>query len=134
MTVRSWSQKWGRAQGNKFNNRKTEYNSNVYDSKMEAEAAQMLDLLVRANRLLDVQRQVRYELRGPNGGHICDHIVDFLVTGPDGQKKVFEVKGFQTDVWKLKKKLFEDTFPDIPYVVAGTKNKHWETVIAEEIL
>jgi hypothetical protein len=55
------------------------------------------------------ERQIRIPLI-VNNVKICDYIVDFFVTYADGRKEFVEVKGFWTDVAKLKVKLFRALF------------------------
>jgi hypothetical protein len=43
--------------------------------------------------------------------------VDFVVTHADGHEEWIEVKGFETPIWKLKKKLFEACYPNRKLVV-----------------
>jgi hypothetical protein len=47
-----------------------------------------------------------------NGKHIANYFCDFLVTFEDGREEWHEVKGFQTEVWRLKEKLFRAIYPD----------------------
>ena len=76
-----------------------------------------LDLLLKAGKILEVYPQVSFDLYGKNGGKICTHRVDFLVTDLDGFQYVDEFKGYQTDTWRLKLKLFKDNYPEIQYNV-----------------
>lgn len=101
----------------KYNNKKTVYKDRLYDSKGEAGLAQELDLLVKAKKFLKVDPQVTFNLYGKNGGKICTHRVDFVATLPDHTREVYEYKGFATEIWRMKLKLFVDNYPDIRYVV-----------------
>jgi hypothetical protein len=47
-----------------------------------------------------------------------------LVHHFDGRKEVHEYKGVATEVWKLKKALFENEYPDIPYIVIYHKSAY----------
>ena len=51
------------------------------------------------------------------GKRIANHYVDFLVETKGGGFEFHEVKGYATDVWKIKKKLVEALYPEIPYIV-----------------
>ena len=99
-----------------------------FDSRREADYYGQLKIEKRAKLILDFDRQVAFNLYGwrddLRGGtfarvRVCSHIVDFLVEMPDGKKVVREVKsyGTMTDVWKIKHKLFEVNYPEIPYEV-----------------
>ena len=96
----------------KFHNRKTFYKGVVYDSKKEAKRAYELEMLQRAGAICHLERQRRFELQ--QSFNLCGttiraitYIADFYYY--DNQKKqwvVEDTKGFRTDVYKLKKKLF----------------------------
>jgi len=101
----------------KFNNRKTEYNGRVYDSFGESQLAMEIDALVQQGRIVKVEPQVTFDLFGKNGGKICTHRPDFLLTFNDGHQEVWEYKGLATPSFRLKLKLFEDNHPEIPYWV-----------------
>lgn len=67
----------------------------------------------------EIQHRVEVVVKGKK---ICNHYVDFLVFYPDGRAEFHETKGYDTDVWKLKKKLTEALFPDIPYIIKRQGN------------
>lgn len=103
---------------------KTPYNGVVYASKAEATYARRLDEMVESGEVLRWVRQVNWPLR-VNGVKVCSMIPDFMVWIPDGRDgemmELHEVKGFETPVWRLKKKLFAAIHPDITYVVIPAK-------------
>lgn len=94
----------------KYNNSK--YNG--YDSKKEAKRAAELKLLEKAGVISNLQEQVVYELipaqyRIVNGKKKCieraiKYIADFQYV-ENGNTVVEDVKGFRTDVYRIKKKL-----------------------------
>jgi len=93
----------------KYNAKKTVYNGNLYDSKAEASFAAKIDLLKKAkgkDKVISVTRQVDFPVI-VDGEKICTYKLDFLVVTNDGGKHHFDVKGFATPVYKLKKKLVE---------------------------
>lgn len=99
--------------GSKYGNIKTEYNGISFMSKREASYAQDLDLSKRAKNPKD--KVVSYEVQVPylieiNGKKICKYLADFKVLYADGHTEVVDVKGFRTDIYKLKKKLVEATY------------------------
>lgn len=104
----------------KYKNKSAEYGGRKYDSIKEAAYAQELDLRKHANLISDWEPQVRISLDA-NNKHICNYIVDFRVTYPDGQIELVEVKGFATEVWRLKVKIMEATYlmehPEVEYLV-----------------
>jgi hypothetical protein len=82
------------------------YNGNLYHSKKESAYAQELDLSVKAKDIKGWDRQIKIDL-SVNGFHICNYFIDFVVYYKFNITEYVEVKGFETDVWKLKWKLFE---------------------------
>ncbi len=94
----------------KYNN--TRYNG--YDSKREAKRATELKLLEKAGIISHLQEQVVYELipsqyRIVNGKKKCveramKYIADFQYV-ENGETVVEDVKGFRTEVYKMKRKL-----------------------------
>lgn len=90
----------------KYNSRSKEYNGKRYDSIKEANYAEGLDWLLKAKEIQGWERQVKIDLK-VNGKHICNYYCDFKVIEKDGGISFREVKGFSTDVFLLKWKLFE---------------------------
>ena len=115
---------WMKKKGNKFGAKKTVVDGILFHSKREAEYYGQLKLMKRAGNIQNFERQISFPLYAMHGGlspdesrKVCDHIVDFLVINIEGKKEVHEVKGMETDVWKLKKKIFEANYPNITYKV-----------------
>lgn len=90
----------------KYHNKRQEYNGYQYMSKLEADVAYQLDMRIKAKEVKSYQRQVKIPL-DVKGHHICNYIIDFVVKCTDGTTEYTEAKGFETDVWKMKWKLFE---------------------------
>lgn len=99
------------AQGcSKYHNVRSEYNGRAFASRKEADHAAVLDALKRATSPNQKVISVEYQYRIPlnvNGTRICFYVADFYVTFADGHKEIQDTKGFQTPVYKLKKKLVE---------------------------
>lgn len=91
---------------NKYGAKKSTYNGYNYDSKFESQIAQDLDLRLKAGDIAGVEKQVKIDLRA-YGAHITNYFIDFLVTHNDGHLEYIEVKGYETDVWKMKWKMLE---------------------------
>ena len=91
---------------NKYSNKKTEHNGIYYHSKKEAGEAAELDLRKQAGDIKDWERQVKISL-DVNGYHIANYFIDFVIYHNDESKEYLEIKGFETEVWRLKWKLFE---------------------------
>lgn len=63
---------------------------------------------------------VRMEI---NGMLICKYIADFKALLPDGTYEWCDVKGLETDVFKLKHKLLKALHPEINLLIVGKKRK-----------
>lgn len=102
------------------NYKRKEYNGRIYHSKAEAGYAKHLDSLVESGEILSWQPQYRINLEH-EGIHITTMIVDFYVIMPDGSGQLHEVKGFETEYYRLKRKIFEAVWlpkhKDIEYKV-----------------
>ena len=90
----------------KFNAVRTEVNNIWFSSKKEARYYQDLLLRIKANEVVGFFRQVPLDLPG---GII--YRMDFLVFCSDGTCEGIEVKGYETQEWKLKQKLIKETYP-----------------------
>lgn len=91
---------------NKYKAVKQTFNGRSYHSKKEAAFAQELHLRKLAGEITEIIPQ--YPLRlYVNGKKICNYFMDFKVIYPDESVELIEVKGFETDVWRLKWKLTE---------------------------
>jgi len=102
---------------NKYNASTCRCNQNhTHDSRGEAAYCDDLALLKVAGEIQDYEIQVKIPLM-INGKTICNHYIDFLVTNKEGNLEYREYKGFITDTWRIKKKLTEALYPDIPYIV-----------------
>lgn len=79
-----------------------------YASKREATYAEQLAAEKQAGTVVDWLEQVPIKLPGKS-----KYIVDFLVFASDGTFKFVEVKGVETEVWRLKMRLLEETRPEL---------------------
>lgn len=95
---------------NKYRAIKTRVDNIVFDSMLEASHYEELKLLQSAGEIKDLELQTEFPLK-VNDKHICIYIADF--TYIEGDKKICsDSKGVETDVFKLKKKLFQALNPD----------------------
>ena len=102
----------------KYNNQKTMVDGIKFDSKKEAEYYCQLKLLKQAGEIKDYRLQPRYELQPAfkkNGKkyRAITYIADFAIINNDGTTEVVDIKGVETQVFKIKKKLFEYMYPDL---------------------
>lgn len=108
------------------NAKKQEYNGFRYDSGFEANYARELDLRVKAKDIKSYDKQVNLDLI-VNGYIVCQYRIDFIIHHNDGITEYIECKGYQTDVWKLKWKLFESLYsgkPDVKLTIIQQGNRY----------
>jgi len=103
---------------------------NGYDSKTECKRALELKLLERAGEIRDLREQVTFELQPAfknNQGKAVrkmDYIADF--TYYDNKLKanvVEESKGFKTEKYRLKAKIFQFKYPELFFIESGLSKK-----------
>lgn len=111
---------WYQRKGNKYGAKTCHYNGVSYHSKKEAGYAAELDLRVKAKDIKAWRRQVKVSL-DMNGFHIANYFCDFVIEHNDGSEEYVEVKGFVTEIYRLKRLVLEATFlhdnPGIKYTV-----------------
>lgn len=103
--------KFRRVSRNKYFAQRAEYQGGTYHSKRERDYAFELDLRLRAGEIKAIRRQVPIRL-DVNGSHICNYVIDFVVEYPDGVEEFIEVKGFETQEWRFKWRVFEALYKD----------------------
>lgn len=95
----------------KYGAKKTEENGITFDSKREANRYKQLKLLEQVGKIDNLELQVEfelqpaYEIEGERKLPI-KYVADFVYT-EDGKMIVEDAKGLKTDVYKLKRKMFE---------------------------
>ena len=100
---------------NKYHNTKVIYDGIKFDSKRECNYYKKLKLLERVGEITDLQRQVpfclqpSYKFKGKKVRAIM-YIADFVYVDKNKDFHVVDVKGFRTDGYKIKKKMFEYLF------------------------
>ena len=92
----------------KYHNTPTEIDGIRFDSKAEAGRYLTLKALKASGNILWFSRQPSFLL--PGG---VRYMPDFLVCGAAGLIWVEDVKGVETEAFKIKKKLWEDAFPGL---------------------
>lgn len=96
------------------------YKGIIYHSILERNHASKLDMLKAAKdpkeRVKAWSRQVCMPL-DVNGVHITNLFIDFQVIYADGRIQYEEVKGYGTESWKLKEKLFRALYPERKLVI-----------------
>lgn len=94
-------------------------------SIMEAQYCAMLELERKAGVIVGFEKEKTFPLK-VDGKLVCSHRVDFWVEVSAGVFEVHEVKGFATEIWRLKHKLFRIVYPDIVYkILTCDKRGQW---------
>lgn len=90
----------------KYHAKRTEYDGRNYDSKAEARYARMLNMRVKAGEVLFYLWQVPFHLPGGT-----KYVVDFQEFHADGTVHFIDVKGVETEAFKIKKREVEALYP-----------------------
>lgn len=90
----------------KYNNVHQTYGGYSYMSRAEADYAAELDLRVKGKDIQSWERQYKVSI-DYNGKHICNYYVDFRILHNDNSYELVEIKGMETETWRLKRKLLE---------------------------
>lgn len=98
----------------KYNNRKVTVDNIQFDSIKEADRYIELKSLQRAGKIQDLELQPKFELIpkykiGGRSVRKMEYVADFKYI-ENGKTVVEDVKGMKTEVYKIKKKLFEFIF------------------------
>lgn len=103
---------------NKYHNKKITVDGKKFDSKKEAERYQVLKMLENANIISNLSRQVSFELIPKQSGErAVKYIADFTyIETATGKIIVEDVKGYRTDVYKIKRKLFKWRYPEYEFL------------------
>ncbi|MCM3573313.1 DUF1064 domain-containing protein [Mesobacillus subterraneus] len=101
---------------NKFGNRKTVVDGITFDSRAEAKYYEQLKWLKKAKQIKDFKLQPKFLLQEAfkkNGNTIrkIEYKADFEIHNLDGSVEIIDVKGVETEAFKIKKKLFEKRYP-----------------------
>lgn len=102
----------------KYNNHQTVVDNIKFDSKKEAKRYQELKMLENASIIRSLSRQIPFELiPKQNGERAVKYIADFMyVETATGKIIIEDVKGYRTDVYKLKRKLFKWRYPQYEFL------------------
>jgi Protein of unknown function (DUF1064) len=100
----------------KYKSKAVEIDGYVFQSKIEAKYYEHLKWLLEHKEIKSFSLQPRYILLDKfrkNGKTYrkMEYIADFEVHHLDGSIEVVDVKGFETEAFKIKRKLFEHKYP-----------------------
>jgi len=94
----------------KFGNKTTEVDGIKFDSNREAKRYRELLLMMKAGLIGHLKLQVPYELNA-GGTHSVVYVADFVyIDAVTGETVVEDSKGFQTVIYKKKRKLMKKIF------------------------
>lgn len=97
----------------KYHNTKVEYNGIKFDSVREMRHYQLLEYRQKIGEIKELKLQVPYELipkykMNDKTIRKTTYVADFVYyDNKDKKTHIIDVKGFKTQTYKLKKKLFE---------------------------
>lgn len=114
----------------RYGNKKVTVDGVVFDSKMEAE---FYALLKSSPDVVCFELQPRYVLQDSFKKHgktvrKIEYVADFKVLYKDKTVEVIDVKGMVTDVFKLKKKMFDHRYRDIELILIRKVRGSWKQV------
>ena len=108
----------------KYNNKKVYFDNILFDSIKECEYYKKLKLRLYAKDIFDLKLQPRYLIHGgfiDNSGNRHKPIyykADFEYTDKYNQKIVVDVKGYKTDIYRIKNKMFLKQFKNLLFMEA----------------
>ena len=103
----------------KYHSVKAVADGRVFDSKAERDYYLLVLLpLLQSGEITAIKFQPKYELQPAftkNGKHYraITYVADFEVLYKDGHKEIIDVKGVETKVFRIKKKLFEYKYKNL---------------------
>ena len=97
---------------NKYNARRVTVDGISFDSRKEADYYSALKLQLRAGLIKGFCRQPRFPLT-ENSLRAVEYVSDFIVFNNDGPADIVDVKGMETDVFRLKMKQMRERFPKL---------------------
>ena len=106
----------------KYQNRKTVLDGITFDSKLEANRYAELKVLEKAGVISQIQLQPVFELipaftKNGKKYRATHYVADFMYYDIQEKKvKIEDTKGYETDVYKLKRKMFEYKYPDLEII------------------
>ena len=105
----------------KYHNKIAYYDGIAFDSIKERDYyADVLLPLKWAGEIKNIDMQVSFVLQPPfkHGGRTIKgikYVADFVITYPDGRKKVIDTKGYRTKEYQLKRKMLLYKYPEIDF-------------------
>lgn len=94
-------------QRSKYNAKKTYVDGICFASKREADRYEANKLRIKAGELQFQLLQVPFNLPAPPGKKPKRYLLDFMEVYPDGRIDYVDVKGFETQTFKVKRDIIE---------------------------
>lgn len=92
----------------KYHNSRVKVDGFLFDSQLEADYYGELKIQLRAGVIWGFCRQPRFILT-PD----MEYVADFIVFNLDGTAEIIDTKGFKTDLYIAKKKVFKEKYPKL---------------------
>lgn len=105
----------------KYKNQRTEIDGHKFPSLREAEYYLLYKSMLQRKLLVKLELQPKFTLQpgfvNREGKKVkpITYKADFLLTYPDGNKVVVEVKGYRTRDYQLRRKMFEYKFKEYDF-------------------
>src|ERR1035437_3012186 len=112
----------------KYKNQRVKAPGQSFDSQLEASVHQILLLRERAGEIRNIRSQVTLKLTRAGIGYRVDFVATDCKTGQDFG---IEAKGFPTEVWGIKKRLYKYYGPFFLEIWTGT---HMNPRLTETII
>ena len=109
----------GAQNNNKYNAKKVMIDNITFDSINESKFYLHCLCLMRSEQITSFTMQQEFELQPAyinHDGHKIrkiSYLADFILTYPNNHKRIIDIKGMETPVFKLKKKMFEYKYPEL---------------------
>lgn len=108
----------------KYRNQRTEYRGRTYDSKAEADRAAELDVMQRSDAIRAFVPQPALQLTDS-----VRYTADFLVVDCDGNAWYEDVKGVETERFRVIRQLWPSTAPLELHVLKRRRGGGWDREI-----
>ena len=95
----------------KYRNKKIKIDGHYFDSIKESKCYEELKLRLKAGDILGFCLQPKFIL-----SNSISYVADFVVWNLDGSSEIIDVKGYLTEIYKLKKKLFKEKYPHLEII------------------
>ncbi|MCM3736426.1 DUF1064 domain-containing protein [Bacillus cytotoxicus] len=113
----------------KYNNKKVELDGHVFDSKAEADYYKGLKMRQAAGEVQGFELQPSFKLQPAftkNGKRFLaiTYKADFMIYLPNGDVEVVDIKGMETETFKVKMKMFEYKYPHLQLILLKHVKKY----------